>query len=113
LTGINYAQLAGIKKSGKAADFITTDNIKARIPVTLGYEPNFDNVESKVLAENLLLDGTTNIDTGVSPMKEDSNWTIVVDGVFDTTDTGACMVSCFDYATYQGFQIKYTNGFVV
>ncbi len=107
---MNYAQLAGVKKTGKASDYFEQ---KARIPFVMGYEPEFDNVESVLLAENLELDGATIVDTGVKLLDVDRDWTMVVDGVFDVATAESCMVACFTKTGYHGFKVKYNSGFAV
>ena len=113
LDGINLAQLYGIKKSGKAAQYLTDDNIKARVAFTMGYEPEYENVRSELLAENMLLDGTTSKDTGIKLLETDTSWTLLVDCAFDKPTSDSCMVSCFTQTGYHGFQVKYSSGTAV
>ena len=66
----------------------------------MGYEPEFDNVESVLLAENMELDGKTSKDTGVKIMDKDTGWTLVVDCVFDQPTAEACVAACFTKTGY-------------
>ena len=113
LDGINLAQLYGIKKSGKAEQYLTDDNLKARVAFTMGYEPQYENVKSELLAENMLLDGTNSKDTGIQLLKTDTSWTLLIDCTFDKPTADACMVSCFTQTGYNGLQVKYSSGTAV
>ena len=113
LSNLNLAQLYGIRQSGRASLYFTDDNIKTRIPFTMGYEPEFDNVESVLLAENMELDGKTSKDTGVKIIDKDTGWTLVVDCVYDQPTAEACMAACFTKTGYNGFKVKYSSGTAV
>ena len=104
---MNEAQIYGITKSGTAQDYVA---VKDEVKIRLGYIPEFDNVENVVLAENLELDGQTCIETGIQLMKEDADWTIVVDCQYSVTTTGQCMVGCFEDDGYCGFKFAYNSG---
>ncbi|MCD7757758.1 MAG: hypothetical protein LUH45_06250, partial [Clostridiales bacterium] len=114
LSEMNLAQLYGVKKSGLQANYFTeNDSEGVRFPFTMGYEPQFDNVESVLLANNLELDGATSVDTKIQLLAEDQDWTMVVDGVYDEPTEGACLVSCYTASGYHGFRCRYYNGFAV
>ena len=113
LSNLNLAQLYGIRQSGRSSLYFTEDNIKTRVPFTMGYEPEFDNVESVLLAENMELDGKTSKDTGVKIMDKDTGWTLVVDCVFDQPTAEACVAACFTKTGYHGFKVKYSSGTAV
>ena len=113
LSNLNLAQLYGIRQSGRASLYFTEDNIKTRVPFTMGYEPQFDNVESVLLAENMELTGSTSKNTGVKIMDKDTGWTLVVDCVFDQPTSEACVAACFTKTGYHGFKVKYSNGTAV
>lgn len=113
LENMNLTQFYGIRQSGKAKSYVTDEQKKARCKIVMGYEPEFDNVESVVLAENMMFDGQTSYDTGVKLLDEDRAWTMMVDGIFDTAASEACLVSCFTPIGYHGFKVKYSDGFAV
>ena len=113
LSNLNLAQLYGIRQSGRASLYFTEDNIKTRVPFTMGYEPQFDNVESVLLAENMELTGSTSKNTGVKIMDKDTGWTLVVDCVFDQPTSEACVAACFTKTGYHGFKVKYSSGTAV
>ena len=115
LEAMSIEQLYAVKKAGLMSQYvtITDEDTKARIPVTMGWEPSFSGIEFKVLAEDLELDGKTSVDTGVTLLDKDQDWTMVVDGVFDSNTSGDCMVSCYTADGYHGFQVIYSSGFAV
>lgn len=69
----------------------------------------YDNVESHLLAENLVLDGSTYYDTGIAPMSKDRDWTIAIDCTFDKFDDSqynlSPLVSCYNGNGSNGFEI--------
>lgn len=115
LENMNFEQLYAVKKAGLLSEYvtITEDDVKDRIPVTLGWEPTFNGIESKVLAEDLELTGDVSVDTGIKLLDEDRDWTLMIDGTFDSDTDGACMASCYTADGYHGFQVIYSQGFAV
>ncbi|MDO4175431.1 MAG: DUF6273 domain-containing protein, partial [Eubacteriales bacterium] len=107
IADMNAAQIYGMAKSGTVQNYVS---VQDEVKIRLGYTPEFDNVENVVLAEGLKLDGQTCIETGIQLMKEDADWTIVVDCQYETTTTGQCMVGCFEDDGYCGFKFAYNGG---
>jgi hypothetical protein len=107
---MNAAELYAIVRTGKAAEYVTDDTKKDRFALTLGYEPDFDNVESEVLAEDLILTGSNYVDTSCALLKEDASWTLMFDGVVDYPQSGACLMSCYDSTYFAGLKVMYNNG---
>jgi hypothetical protein len=110
ISEMSATQIYGLRQAGRIKEFAA---IKDRMPITLGYLPDYTNVRSEVLGKDVILDGQTCIDTGVQLLKEDSTWVLVVDGTFATTTDGQVMVGCMDEESYNGLQCRYNSGLSV
>ena len=107
LSAMSAVQVYGIRQAGKVSDYVS---IKDRIAVKLGYNPDYSNISSKVLAEDKVFDGQTYEDTGIQLLKEDSSWTVVIDCTFSDATDSQVMVGCMDEESYNGFQLRYNGG---
>ena len=87
-------------------------SLKDRVKVKMGYIPEFTNVNTTVLAEDMEFDGATYLDTGIQLLKDgiEPAWTMLVDMTFDTTTADQTMVCCLQEDGYMGFKVKYTGG---
>lgn len=106
-TAYNAAQVMAIIEKLNAADFF---EIKDRIGVTMGYNPDFSNIRHDVVARDLELDGNTVIDTGKKMMETDGDWCFEIDLRFDSTAAGQVAASCFEDDGLMGFNVKYDGG---
>jgi len=110
LKDMTVAQIYGISKQKQTgANYFQP---KDYIDITMGTDYNFSNVESQVIADELYLDGTQVIDTGLKLFSEDSgNFTLVVDFEYNTSSTNSTLVSCYDTTSLDGFRLRtYGNG---
>lgn len=108
LSTMTPAEIYGVVKAGKATDYFT---IKDYVDIQMGYDVDYSNVESKVLADNLILDGTNIVDTGIKLFDEDKSFTLAIDFNYDDYSTqSATLVSCFDTDGYDGFELYYNDG---
>lgn len=107
LKDMSLAQIYGVTSTGRAANYFED---KDYIDIPVGTDFNFSNVESRVLAENLTLDGSKAIDTGIKLFAEDSpSFTLVVDYQFTGTDVNNTLVSCYEEDGTEGFRLRYNS----
>ncbi|MCC8156373.1 MAG: DUF6273 domain-containing protein [Oscillospiraceae bacterium] len=110
-TEMNAADVSYYVKTGTCADKF---ELKDRIPMTLGYLPDFANIAHKDFVDGeTYFDGATVVNTGEAPLAEDSTWTFVVDAMFYDTTAGQALVSCYDESSYNGIQFRYSSGLSV
>lgn len=107
LSAMSAVQVYAIRQANKIKDYV---HLKDRIAVKMGYNPDYRNISSTTLAEDMTFDGKTYKDTGVKLLNEDSTWTLVVDCTFNTTVDGQVMVGCMDESSYNGIQCRYNGG---
>lgn len=104
---LTAADVYAIKKKGTAQILLS---LKDRIPVQMGYLPDFDNVAHTDVATNYVMDGETYKDTGIKMLETDSSWTFVVDVKFVNTTSTQTAVSCFEDNGYMGIKVRYNEG---
>ena len=84
--------------------------LKDYIDINLGHDFDFENVESKVIAQDLYLDGSTAIDTSISLFGEDDcSFTIAIDYRFVDTTVNNTLVSCYESNGQEGFRLRYNS----
>lgn len=108
----NAAQVYAIKKTGTAANYFAE---KSRVHITMGYEPEFTNIEHVDIATELNMDGATHIDSGIKLFAGGiaDPWTLVVDATFTETVADATAVCCMQDDGYMGFKVKFSGGVAV
>lgn len=106
---MNATQLYAIKRNKMAQDYFQH---KDRVLITMGYQPEFNNIEHVDLANEMVFDGETYVDTGIKLLAGGINqaWTLVADMTFEKDTANATMVSCMQDDGFMGFNIKYVNG---
>jgi len=102
-------EIYAIKREGIAANYFEA---KDRILLTMGYKPEWSNIRHVDLADEMVMDGATHLDTGVKLLEGGiaEAWTLVVDATFTGTTSDATAVCCMQEDGYMGFKVKYTNG---
>lgn len=106
---MNEAQLYGICKAKRSYEYA---GMKDNVTIQMGYTPIYPNVEYvDLITEETTFNATEEaiIHTGEYPMMEDTGWTLVVDFMFTNSTANAALVSCWDSATSDGFQIRYNS----
>lgn len=101
-------EIFAIISSGKAANYFTT---KDHIDISVGHDFSFENVESRLIAENYQLDGTENtvLDTGIQLFGADArSFTLAISYQFTDTTADGTMLSCFKYDGSEGFRLRYS-----
>lgn len=102
-------ELFAVTSSGKTANYFVK---KDYIDIAIGHDFAFENVESQLLAENHVLDGTmsTVIDTGIKLFGEDArSFTLAISYKYNDTTADGTIVSCFEYDGSEGFRLRYNN----
>lgn len=107
LKDMTPGEIYAVTKSGKTKNYFVE---KDYTDITLGYDFDFENVESKVIAENLYLDGATAIDTDITLFGEnDRSFTLAIDYQFSSTTANGTLLSCFEETGYEGFRLRYNS----
>ena len=77
--------------------------------VTLGFDPDYSNVESETILENKWFDGSEYYETGIKLFDADApSFTLAVDYEYMLDNiTGAALVSCVDTTANKGFTLQY------
>ena len=105
---LTATQVYGLKRSGHTA-LRSALQLKDRVKVTLGYQPDFSNVEHWDAQPEMVFDGTNKVLTDIDLLKNgiDAPWTLVVDFEFDTTS--GVLMSLWQDDGYMGFKLKYSS----
>lgn len=104
LNQLNTAQIYAISKSLAANNYWDLEDY---VDIKVGKDFEFSNVESRVLAENFYLNGSTFRDTGVQLFNSDSpTFTLAIDYEYSALTTDATLVACFNGSGSEGFRIS-------
>lgn len=105
---LSATEIYAIKREGVVDQYFEA---KDRVLLPLGYNPEWSNVQHVDLANELVMDGATYVDTGVKLLEDgiEKAWTLVVDVTFTGTASNATAVCCMQDDGFLGFKIKYIN----
>lgn len=105
LEDMTAGEIFAITSSGQAGNYFEQKDYH---DITLGHDFDFENVESKVLAENLYLDGKTAQNTGIQLFGENErSFTLAIDFRFtDLTNTNNTLLSCYEEDGSEGFRLR-------
>ena len=80
--------------------------------IRLGYDVDFDDVESQTIVENtVVFDGTNQIDTGIDLFRADRDFVLALDYEFISgTAANSVLAQCFRANGSSGFKLEYNNG---
>lgn len=107
LSTMTPAQVFAVASAGSASTFFVD---KDYIDITLGEDFSFSNVDSRVLATNLVLDGTNYVDTGIKLFDaNERSFTLAIDFQFAAHSADATLLSCFEFDGSEGFRLR-SNG---
>lgn len=78
----------------------------------LGYDINFDDVESEVrISDRVVFDGSNNIDTGIKLFDEDKDFVMAIDYKFLSgnidDEYGNMLLHCYNESVLSGFKLYY------
>ena len=109
LKDMSDGEVYAVAASGRTENYFT---LKDYHDITLGHDFNFSNVQSEVLAENLLLDGKTARATSIHLFGEnEKTFTLAIDFQFTGEDTNNTLLSCFEEDGSEGFRLRYNGGY--
>ena len=105
---MSYAEIYAVTKSGNASTRFEDKDYKI---VTMGNDFEFSNVESEVLAQNLYLDGSTQVTKNITLFGENSpSFTLAIDFRFtNVTDNNNTLVACFEEDGSEGFRLRFNT----
>lgn len=108
LKDMSFAEMYAISKTKKAAEYFED---KDYFDFTMGHTFDFNNVESEILCENLMLDGNTAIDKDITLFDSDNpkSFTMAIDFKFGSNKSNGTLVSCFEENGSEGFRLRYSN----
>lgn len=107
LKDMTPGEVYAVTASGRAENYFV---LKDYMDITLGHDFDFENVESKVLAQDVWLDGNTAIDTDVTLFGEnDRSFTLAIDYQFTDTTSNNTLVSCYEEDGQEGFRLRYNS----
>lgn len=108
LKNMTPGEIFAVTSSGRTENYFEQ---KDYYDITLGHDFDFENVESKILAKDVYLDGTQAINTDIKLFGENSpSFTLAIDFRFtDTTNTNNTLISCFEEDGSEGFRLRMNN----
>lgn len=107
LSSMTPGEVYAVTASGRTANYFV---LKDYMDISLGHDFEFENVESEVLAENLYLDGSTAVDTGITLFGDnDHSFTMAIDYQFSDTSANNTLVACYEEDGQEGFRLRYNS----
>ena len=101
------AEIYGVATAGRVENYF---ELKDYTDITLGHDFDFSNIESKVVATDLYLDGQTGTKTGVKLFDENErSFTLAIDFQFSGTETNSTLLSCYEENGSEGFRLRYNS----
>ncbi len=112
LRPVEIYALSKLTESGKSlADFGMSVEIADAFSFTMGYDIDFDDIESNVvISEKTTFNGTNYLDTGIKLFDEDKDFVVALDYAIssENTDVGTFM-QCFQTSGSNGFKLGYSG----
>lgn len=109
LKDMSVGEVNAVAASGRADNYFS---LKDYHDIALGHDFDFENVHSEVLAENMLLDGSTAKDTKIQLFgANEKTFTLAIDFQFTGEDTNNTLLSCFEEDGSEGFRLRYNGGY--
>lgn len=107
LKDMTPGEIFAVTASRRTANYFVD---KDYVDIKLGHDFEFENVESRVLAEDLWFDGKTAIDTDITLFGEnDRSFTMAIDFEFTDTSANNTLVACYDEDGQEGFRLRYNS----
>ena len=109
LSEMTAGEIYAVTQSGRTTQYFSD---KDYFDLVMGEDFDFTNVESHVLAQNHVLDGTESkvIDTNIYLCGEnDQTFTLALDYTFASTNTDDTIISCNDGDDKYGFRLKFST----
>ena len=112
LRPVEIYALSKLTESGKSLeDFGMSIDIADRYSFAMGYDIDFDDIESnEIISERTTFNGTNYLDTGIKLFDEDRDFVLALDYTIssDNTEVGTFM-QCFQTSGSNGFKLGYTG----
>ncbi len=112
LSPVEIYALTKLTESGKTpADFGMSIEVADPFSFTMGYDIDFDDIESiEVISEKTTFNGTNYIDTGIKLFDEDKDFILALDYAIspDNSEVGSFM-QCFQTSGSNGFKLGYSG----
>ena len=112
LRPVEIYALTKLTESGKTpADFGMSIEVADPFSFTMGYDIDFDDIESnEVISEKTSFNGTNYLDTGIKLFDEDRDFVLALDYTIssDNTEVGTFM-QCFQTSGSNGFKLGYSG----
>ena len=107
LKDMTPGEVYAVTASGRTANYFV---MKDYMDINLGHDFDFENIESKVLAEDMWFDGKTAVDTDITLFGEnDRSFTIAIDYQFADVAANNTLVSCYEEDGQEGFRLRYNS----
>ena len=86
--------------------------IADRFTFTMGYDVDFDDIESnEIVSEKITFGGTNHFDTGIKLFDEDKDFVLALDYTISSNNTSTgTLMQCFQSSGSNGFRLGYDNG---
>ena len=109
LSDLSPVEIYALTKLGLEASVITD---KDPYSFTLGYDVDYDDIESEVIiSEKTSFTGTNHIDTGIQLFKEDRDFVLAIDYEFlNGNINGSVLAQCYQSNGSNGFKLWYNSG---
>ena len=101
------AEIFAVAQAGLSSTYFED---KDYFDMTMGWDFNFSNVESRTILENRFFDGTQYYDTGIKLFDESApDFTMAMEFEYlDSTENSGTLISCFEETGSEGFRIRYS-----
>nr|DAT03820.1 MAG TPA: INTERNALIN B BINDING, LEUCINE RICH REPEAT.2A [Caudoviricetes sp.] len=110
LKDLSQVELYAMMKMGLEQKVLT---LKDSFDFTLGVDFHYNDIEEEeLISSTTVFDGTNHIDTGISIMDKDKDFTFAIDFEFDNENaTGATLAQCFQGDGSNGFRLWYSQSY--
>jgi hypothetical protein len=112
LRPVELYALTKLTESGKTpSDFGMSIEVADPFSFTMGYDVDFDDIESNVvISEKTSFSGTNYLDTGIKLFDEDRDFVLALDYTISGDNTAAgTFMQCFQTSGSNGFKLEYNN----
>ena len=108
LSTMSRAEIFAVAQAGQAATYFED---KDYFDMSMGWDFNFSNVESREICRDRYFDGQTYYDTGIKLFDASApDFTLAIEFEFlDTNATNSTLVSCFEESGSEGFRLRYSS----
>lgn len=112
LKPVEIYALSKLTESGKTlADFGMSIDIADRYSFTMGYDIDFDDIESnEIISERTAFNGTNYLDTGIKLFDEDRDFVLALDyTISEDNESAGTFMQCFQTSGSNGFKLGYSG----